>query len=80
MNNLRRALLGAGLCMMASLCQAAVTVEQSTVTLPTYPPGPCDKNPVFMHQHTSYGKFPARKCLPGFFQSHVHKIFMIIFF
>jgi hypothetical protein len=37
----------ATLCVMTSLCHAAVTVEESTVTLPTYPPGPCDKNPMF---------------------------------
>jgi tetratricopeptide (TPR) repeat protein len=32
---------------MASLASAGVKVEETTVTLPTYPPGPCDKNPVF---------------------------------
>ena len=31
----------------AALCQAGVKVEETAVTLPTYPPGPCDKNPVF---------------------------------
>ena len=35
------------LCLVAALCQAGVKVEETTVTLPTYPPGPCDKNPVF---------------------------------
>ena len=33
--------------LMASFCQADVNVEETTVSLPTYPPGPCDKNPIF---------------------------------
>nr|HPM80293.1 DUF5107 domain-containing protein [Candidatus Anammoximicrobium sp.] len=33
--------------LVASFCQAEVNVVETTVSLPTYPPGPCDKNPVF---------------------------------
>ena len=36
-----------GFCILASFGFAGVKVEETTVTLPTYPPGPCDKNPVF---------------------------------
>jgi len=32
---------------MASVASAGVKIQETTVTLPTYPPGPCDKNPVF---------------------------------
>ena len=42
-----RLLLSVGLGLSVSLCQAGVKVKSTTVTLPTYPPGPCDKNPVF---------------------------------
>jgi tetratricopeptide (TPR) repeat protein len=34
-------------CLSVSLGVAGVTVEETKVTIPTYPPGPCDKNPVF---------------------------------
>ncbi len=33
--------------LVASFCKAEVNVEETTVSLPTYPPGPCDKNPIF---------------------------------
>jgi len=36
-----------GFCLVASLGLAGVNVVETTVTLPTYPPGPCDKNPIF---------------------------------
>ena len=42
-----RAVAGVGLCCLASFGSAEVKVQETTVTLPTYPPGPCDKNPVF---------------------------------
>ncbi len=42
----RRAILMI-LCCLASRSLAEVQVSRSTVTLPTYPPGPCDKNPIF---------------------------------
>jgi len=38
---------GIVLVLVASFCQAEVTVRETTVRLPTYPPGPCDKNPIF---------------------------------
>ena len=47
MKRCAKPLAGIVLGLVASFCQAAVTVEETTVTLPTYPPGPCDKNPVF---------------------------------
>ena len=47
MNRCAKPLAGIVLGLAASFCQAAVTVEETRVTLPTYPPGPCDKNPVF---------------------------------
>ena len=31
----------------AAMCCAEVRVEESTVTIPTYAPGPYDKNPIF---------------------------------
>ena len=34
-------------CWVASFSSAGVKVEETTMTLPTYPPGPCDKTPVF---------------------------------
>lgn len=34
-------------CLVASLGVAGVNMEEKKVTIPTYPPGPCDKNPVF---------------------------------
>jgi len=34
-------------CCLASLGWAGVKVDETTVTLPTYPPGPYDKNPIF---------------------------------
>ena len=40
-------LAGASLCAGVFSGQAAVRVEETTVTLPTYPPGPYDKTPVF---------------------------------
>lgn len=33
--------------VFASLAQAEVDVRETTVSLPTYPPGPCDKTPIF---------------------------------
>jgi hypothetical protein len=33
--------------VLASFAQAEVDVRETTVSLPTYPPGPCDKNPIF---------------------------------
>jgi tetratricopeptide (TPR) repeat protein len=47
MNRSENWLAGIVLGLVASFGQAAVTVEKTTVTLPTYPPGPCDKNPIF---------------------------------
>ena len=35
------------LCGAASWCSAEVKVEETTVKLPTYSPGACDKNPIF---------------------------------
>ncbi len=47
MERLVKSLAGVVLGLGVSLCQAGVKVAETTVTLPTYPPGPCDKNPVF---------------------------------
>jgi hypothetical protein len=33
--------------LVAPFCQAEVKVEETTVSLPTYQPGPYDKNPIF---------------------------------
>jgi hypothetical protein len=38
---------GAGFCLAASLGLGGVRVAEEAVTLPTYPPGPYDKTPVF---------------------------------
>ena len=35
------------LCGIVCLAAERVEVLQTTMTLPTYPPGPCDKNPIF---------------------------------
>ena len=43
----RRLMAAIVLGLVASFCQAEVNVEEAKVTLPTYPPGPCDKNPIF---------------------------------
>lgn len=40
-------LAGASLYAGVMVCQSAVRVEETTVTVPTYPPGPYDKTPVF---------------------------------
>ena len=47
MNYHKRLMAATVLGLAASLCQAEVKVEEATVSLPTYPPGPCDKNPIF---------------------------------
>ena len=47
MNGFAKSLVSVGFCCLASLGSARVRVVETTVTLPTYPPGPCDKNPVF---------------------------------
>lgn len=48
MNCFAKSLVSMGFCCLASLgFSAGVKVEETTVTLPTYPPGPYDKNPVF---------------------------------
>ncbi len=47
MSRFGKSLVGIGFCLVASFGSAAVKVWETTVTLPTYPPGPCDKNPVF---------------------------------
>lgn len=47
MNYCKRLPAAIVLSLVASFCQAGVEVAETTVTLPTYPPGPCDKNPIF---------------------------------
>lgn len=47
MHHYLKSFAGIALGLVASFCQAEVKVAETTVTLPTYSPGPCDKNPIF---------------------------------
>ncbi|NLG01857.1 MAG: DUF5107 domain-containing protein, partial [Lentisphaerae bacterium] len=44
---IERLVLGGVVCLGAAMGQAGVSVEETTITLPTYAPGGYDKTPVF---------------------------------
>ena len=58
-----------------SSCLAGVQVVESTVTLPTYPPGPCDKTPVFYTGRVYPGA--QGKVYPYLLQDVLHDEFVI---
>ena len=47
MKQIDRLVLRGVFCLSAAVCQAGVSVEETTITLPTYAPGGYDKTPVF---------------------------------